>query len=172
MVPCSQNILFMRNMALNSSKELFKYFIGSWDINRIVGPLGFAQGVAKFVPKDPNNILFREDLKVIYNHTSKPESAYKEYLYMYDQENEKIMKKFVDDRLFYELEPDFNNRKAYGEHLCDCDNYKATYTFLDEDSFILSYEVRGPQKDYVIETKYERIKTDDMAGIENGDKSS
>jgi len=143
---------------MNSSREIFKYFIGTWDINRIVGAAGIAHGIARFIQKDSNNILFREDLNVIYNNSSKSEIAYKEYLYWYNQETQKIVKKFIDNRLFYELNHDFEDRKAYGDHLCECDMYKATYTFLDEGSFILTYEVKGPQKDYVIETKFYRIK--------------
>jgi len=105
---------YMENM--KSSKEIFKYFVGSWDINRIVGHIGIAQGVAKFVLKDSHNILYREDLNVLYNNSTKPESAYKEYIYIYNQDTQKIMKKFTDNRLFYELTHDFNGRKAYGEH--------------------------------------------------------
>jgi len=153
---------YMENM--KSSKEIFKYFVGSWDINRIVGHIGIAQGVAKFVLKDSHNILYREDLNVLYNNSTKPESAYKEYIYIYNQDTQKIMKKFTDNRLFYELTHDFNGRKAYGEHLCECDNYKATYEFLNQDCFTLSYDVRGPQKDYVIETKFTRIQNVESQG--------
>jgi len=144
----------------SSTKELFKYFIGSWDINRIVGSVGTAQGIAKFILKENNSILFREDVKVNYNHSSKSESAYKEYIYDYNEDNQKLTKKFMDDRLFYELVPDFSKSLAYGDHLCECDFYKATYIFLNEDNFVLSYDVKGPQKDYVIETKFKRISKD------------
>jgi len=48
--------------------------------------------------------------------------------------------------------------------LCECDNYKATYEFLNQDCFTLSYDVRGPQKDYVIETKFTRIQNVESQG--------
>lgn len=80
---------------MNSSREIFKYFVGSWDINRIVGSIGIASGVAKFVLKDSNNILYREDLNVLYNNSTKPESAYKEYIYTYNQDLKKSSKNLL-----------------------------------------------------------------------------
>ncbi|MCZ6884069.1 MAG: DUF6314 family protein [Rickettsia endosymbiont of Ixodes ricinus] len=47
--------------------------------------------------------------------------------------------------------------KAVGSHLCDSDQYNATYIFLNPDSFTLSYQVLGPQKDYNINTVFNRI---------------
>ncbi|WP_238375415.1 DUF6314 family protein [Rickettsia massiliae] len=37
---------------------------------------------------------------------------------------------------------------ATGSHLCG--QYNATYLFLNPDSFTLSYQVLGPQKDHNI----------------------
>lgn len=41
--------------------------------------------------------------------------------------------------------------------MCGMDRYKATYHFLERDSFILKYDVIGPKKNYVIKTEFYRI---------------
>ncbi|WP_341791410.1 DUF6314 family protein [Rickettsia endosymbiont of Gonocerus acuteangulatus] len=47
--------------------------------------------------------------------------------------------------------------KAVGRHLCGKDHYNATYIFLNPDSFILNYQVLGPEKNYNINSSFTRI---------------
>ncbi|KAK6343108.1 hypothetical protein TWF718_008481 [Orbilia javanica] len=50
--------------------------------------------------------------------------------------------------------------KAAGDHLCIKDNYSARYEFDirkgEVKSWVLRYDVKGPAKDYVSETRFER----------------
>jgi len=81
-------------------------------------------------------------------------TAYKEYVYLYDVARDKIIKKFTTGNVFYELSIDFEKQVANGDHLCDKDFYKAFYSFTDPQNFVLTYFVNGPKKDYEIETKF------------------
>ncbi|WP_252903669.1 DUF6314 family protein [Rickettsia endosymbiont of Proechinophthirus fluctus] len=47
--------------------------------------------------------------------------------------------------------------QATGNHLCGKNQYNTTYVFLNPDSFTLSYQVLGPQKDHNINTVFNRI---------------
>ncbi|WP_156793076.1 DUF6314 family protein [Rickettsia honei] len=47
--------------------------------------------------------------------------------------------------------------QATGSHLCGKDQYNTTYVFLNTDSFTLSYQVLGPQKDHNINTIFNSI---------------
>ncbi|KAK6335787.1 hypothetical protein TWF730_003164 [Orbilia blumenaviensis] len=79
------------------------------------------------------------------------------------------------DYLFHELifggggDNDGNNNNSYaadgrltaaGDHLCIKDNYSARYEFDIREgevrSWLLRYNVKGPAKDYVSETRFER----------------
>ncbi|HJD65742.1 MAG TPA: DUF6314 family protein [Rickettsia endosymbiont of Bembidion nr. Transversale] len=46
---------------------------------------------------------------------------------------------------------------ATGRHLCGKDYYNATYIFLNPDSFILNYQVLGPEKNYNINSSFTKI---------------
>lgn len=50
--------------------------------------------------------------------------------------------------------------KAVGDHLCIKDNYSARYEFEvgagEVGRWVLRYDVKGPAKDYVSETRFER----------------
>lgn len=135
-------------------KKLFYNFIGAWQIRRILGNDGVAEGLAKFILQFKDCIIYQEEIKVKFNNSKMTQNAYKEYIYFYDSKNDNIIKKFIDDTEFYYLNFESNNQKAYGKHLCKKDTYKATYDFLSENNFTLKYGVSGPSKDYTIYTEY------------------
>jgi hypothetical protein len=139
-------------------KNLFNSFAGVWNIKRTLGNYGIAKGIATFTLKDSNSLLYREDLNVKF-FTSPVTKAYKEYIYNYNEDNNKIIKHFADNKVFYEL--NFISDKFYkayaGPYICGKDTYKATYNFLKNDNFTLSYEVKGLHKDYIIETEFTKL---------------
>lgn len=175
---------------MQSTRQVFENLVGVWSIKRVLGNFGTAEGTAKFtlqnqnktettsnsmesgtsdVPSNAIVINYREDLKVKYdnNTLSGPQlgsnvenTAYKEYVYMYDKARDKIMKKFTNGNLFYELSIDFENQTANGDHLCEKDFYKATYNFANLENFVLTYYVDGPKKDYLIETEFTKQVTE------------
>lgn len=108
------------------------------------------------VPKSLNELIYKEELQIHYNDYEHQILANKEYRYILEDDN--IVKYFAkaENNLFHRL--DFiDNTKAIGNHLCGSDQYNATYIFLNPDSFTLSYQVLGPQKDYNINTVFNRI---------------
>lgn len=156
---------------MQSTKQIFENFIGVWSIKRILGNYGTAEGIAKFTLHNHQNeastndssngktlvIDYREDVQVKYANDLGPNvenTAYKEYVYLYETARDKIIKKFTNGNLFYELTIDFDKETALGDHLCEKDMYKAVYTFAHPRSFTLTYYVNGPQKDYLIETEF------------------
>lgn len=168
---------------MQSTKQIFENLVGIWSIKRILGNYGTAEGTAKFTPSNPNKtaannlenrtenssnentlvIDYREDVHVKYDSSLGPNvenTAYKEYVYLYDTARDKIIKKFTNGNLFYELSIDFDKQSAHGDHLCEKDMYKATYTFSSPRNFVLTYYVNGPQKDYLIETEFTKQVTD------------
>lgn len=167
---------------MQSTKQIFDNLIGIWSIKRILGNFGTAEGTAKFTLQNNNEttsnattsdentlvINYREDLIVKYdNNVSSQQlspnvenSAYKEYVYLYDMARDKIIKKFTTGNLFYELSIDFEKQIANGDHLCEKDFYKASYDFIDPENFVLTYFVNGPKKDYLIKTEFTKQVTD------------
>lgn len=167
---------------MQSTKQVFENLVGIWSIKRVLGNYGTAEGIAKFTLQNPIQtsmsnsgngpaysdektlvINYREDLQVKYDINLGPNvenSAYKEYVYSYDVARDKIIKKFADGNLFYELTIDFDKQTANGDHLCEKDLYKATYSFCHPHNFVLTYYVNGPKKDYLIETEFTKQVTD------------
>ena len=58
---------------------------------------------------------------------------------------------FEDGRPFHEFDP----ARGEAEHLCEPDIYRVTYLF-QPDQWDSRWEVHGPKKDYVMETRYTR----------------
>ena len=46
---------------------------------------------------------------------------------------------------------------ARASHLCEADSYFSEYELVGEGRFHVQHKVRGPQKDYVVRTRYIRI---------------
>ncbi len=168
---------------MQSTRQIYDNFVGTWSIKRVLGNYGTAEGIAKFTlqnhsetatydsdnhtAQSPNEetllINYREDLHVKYDNDLGPNvenTAYKEYVYLYDKARDKIVKKFSNGNLFYELSIDFDKQTANGDHLCEKDMYKAMYKFSNPHSFSLTYFVNGPKKDYLIETEFTKQLTD------------
>ncbi|KIJ88634.1 DUF6314 family protein [Rickettsia asembonensis] len=143
---------------LNSifAKEIFLRLSGKYRINRIIDNYGYGEGIAYFLLKSLNELIYKEELQIHYNDYDHQILANKEYRYIL--ENNNIVKYFAkaENSLFHSL--DFiDNSRATGSHLCGSDEYNATYIFLNPDSFTLNYRVLGPQKDYNINTVFNRI---------------
>lgn len=167
---------------MQSTKQIFDNLIGIWSIKRVLGNYGTAEGTAKFTLQNPKETIlsatssdentlvinYREDLQVKYDSnfasqqqgTNVENTAYKEYVYLYDMARDKILKKFTNGNLFYELSIDFEKQVANGDHLCEKDFYNASYDFIDPQNFVLTYFVKGPKKDYEIKTEFTKQVTD------------
>ena len=137
--------------------KIFESFVGNWEINRILGHQGSATGLASFMFTKDNTLKYHEILRISLKNTPDTFSGYKTYIYEY--KNEHIIKKFYENplRLFYQLTFSKDYTKASGSHLCKADQYDAAYLFKDKNHFMLSYQVTGPHKNYVITSHFVKI---------------
>lgn len=123
-----------------------------WCIDRNVSNYGRLRGEAELIQISQDSLKYRENLTL----ESSYEKWHREYFYSYEDGN--VIKYFSDGKLFYPLEFKCEGRLSIiGEHLCDCDLYKAVYSIKDESSFSLEYTVNGPNKSYKITTKFVRL---------------
>jgi len=139
-------------------KQIFESLDGKWSLLRSLGEHGIIHGTAIF-DKSSNSsmLLYREDF-LIKNFNQNTMQSYKEYEYYYDQG--KIIKYFkpVNNKnlRFYELKF-IENNFAIAVHICNLDRYEAEYRFYNLNNFKLKYYVKGPNKDYIIDTEFRKI---------------
>ncbi len=150
------------------AKQIFNRLEGGYFIKKVVHKgsptmttisengviLATGEGTAQFLKIGKNTLLYREDLLINYHNSATRIPAFKEYKYIF--KDNKIKKYFVnDERLFYKM--NFTSSvTAQAEHICGEDIYNTKYSFFDEDSFSLSYEIYGPNKSHIIITNFNR----------------
>jgi len=111
-----------------------------------------AFGEAKFSVLEDNVLLYQEEIQMRHLKTGEVNDGTQEYFYKYEPSLEEWCKYFKDGRLFYKL--DFFEKEASGAHMCQDDRYEARYLFDSNEKISLTYTVKGPKKDYRLETSY------------------
>ncbi|THW89038.1 hypothetical protein D6C86_02513 [Aureobasidium pullulans] len=161
-------------------ESIFKSFSGTWKLHRSLTsalpgfPSGTFTGTATFKPHsafDSLSLLYHETGELVTEQGYKL-LANRKYIYRFSPDDEKISIWFVKepapdeneevDYLFHELEFSLLDQRwiAKGDHLCEKDMYWAFYDFrLDNnmEKWGLRYKVKGPQKDYLSDSAYERV---------------
>lgn len=140
--------------------ELFGYFEGKWNITRNITSLKPEEnmnikGIAEFSYQPKNILKYYEECEVLFNDTNNSLASSKVYYYEYDSGKDICTKYFEDYRMFYEL--NMKENLITGVHLCGNDIYNSSYQILSDDKFSISYDVKGPQKKYLIETIYSSV---------------
>ncbi len=145
-------------MSLTSA--IFHFLEGTWHFTRRISHYGQMQGTATFrkAPSNGNQLHYREDGQLQSNDGTSM-TAFREYNYRL--ENGVISVYFTDQKLFHTLifdqtASDHTTITATATHLCECDTYDATYTFKIPNEFFLRYTVKGPKKEFSIETIFQR----------------
>lgn len=137
---------------MNNSINYFALFEGTWVFNRSISGSGTSAGKATYIKEGSDTLLYREDGLF----TNLDGVSFQNFrMYCYRLENGLISVYFTDGKPFHTLQ--FDGDKATGHHLCACDHYDAEYLFEAPDRFRLSYKVKGPKKDYTIETLFQKI---------------
>ncbi len=128
-----------------------------WSFHRAISNAGVAIGTAQFTLISENE-LFYEESGVFTTNSQVTLPITKQYYFVLNSEG-KIEKHFSQDAkktgLFYVF-----SDKHTGDHLCVRDKYKAIYEFPDNEQFInfnLTYEVKGPSKDYSACTSFSKL---------------
>ncbi|CAD0055788.1 unnamed protein product [Aureobasidium pullulans] len=142
-------------------ESIFKSFSGTWKLHRSLTsalpgfPSGTFTGTATFKPHSAF-----DSLSLLYHETGELSRRRKISIWFVKEPapdgNEEV------DYLFHELEFSLLDQRwiAKGDHLCEKDMYWAFYDFrLDNnmEKWGLRYKVKGPQKDYLSDSAYERV---------------
>jgi hypothetical protein len=129
---------------------------------------GMANGQAQFHYSDQEELLYKEQGKLILS-SQIPLDITQKYLYVYDKSQDLLTVYFVDDKnkrasLFHTIhfQPKQTSQLGWvanGEHLCGQDHYSVSYLFafngIDLARFEITYQVKGPAKDYVSKTIFQ-----------------
>jgi hypothetical protein len=151
----------------NYTMQIFKILKGQWNFKRTISKFGNVRGVAVFEEIAPGALHYREDGLLLMEGNHKPQKIYKEYYYFYLKKEKKIIVRFskVEEQESFFHVLTFEKRNidrnypvlfAMGEHKCVDDFYEVSYLFFNDDKFKIIFNLRGPKKDYVLETNFQR----------------
>lgn len=170
------------------SAAVFRGLQGRWTITRNLNsflpgfPSGTFSGSACFHPRFPTSkdynaeYLYVEDGTLV-THNGLTLKANKRYAYRYSEAKDQISVWFVKDDgkktdyLFHDIllapktaKSHQKGWQAAGTHLCEKDNYDSSYDFRFSGATLqqlsLKFIVKGPNKNYVSDTRFERPKND------------
>jgi hypothetical protein len=137
--------------------DLFDFFSGNWSFIRVI------------TQQLNNDDVIKGDLSFTelgHNRKLCSESGYwegkninscKNYVFIFENNNIQI---YSDNQLLHSLcfiNDDNGHFAATHTHKCGNDHYKCTYKILSESLYQVEYEVKGPNKDYVMKTVYNML---------------
>lgn len=131
-------------------------FTGRWRITRLIRD-GLArqdgrfEGAASLTP-DGDGLGYAE-YGLLTLGTAPPMTAERRYRWS-PAPGGGIAVAFADGRPFHSFAPDAGAAEA--SHWCDPDDYRVSYDFTRWPEWSAVWEVRGPRKDYRMESRYQR----------------
>jgi len=149
------------------AERAFLLLQGSWAIEREIRPKGRFDGTASFVLTGKNTLTYTEEgeLELADGRKMNGERAHTYVLHsncieILFADGPNSGEHFVD--ILFPSDPSANFPICSGDtHVCIKDTYKATFCFEHEDEFRVTYTVCGPEKDYVSDSIYRRLKVPD-----------
>lgn len=131
--------------------------IGKWTIKRGIStsdgaPKGTMQGSCFFDIHEGGNLLYQEQL---WHETEHQDLLFARKFYRYHFLNDQVdiyFYKEENNRLFLSLP----NETLKGEALCKEDHYSLQWNWINPDTFMTLYQVRGPKKELHIESEFRR----------------
>lgn len=167
---------------MSLSLKIFNLIQGTWKISRKIPGTGFLNGQAKFERNQNDlNKLFYSENGVFHFDDGKSLEATKKYIYHYlnddihvyfNEKNNENLEKIknntdqISSCFFHKFgiansqqEPGETKLKLNALHLCINDEYRISYEFdlSNTDRFSITYDVKGPKKDYSSHTIFTRI---------------
>ncbi len=141
---------------MSAISKIFYSLEGFWKLSRHITDQGTVEGIACFRKKanHPNVLLYREE-GVFTSLNGQRFDISQEFEYRLTEERIDVFFSREHDRLLHSLEF-IGPNQASGRHLCGYDNYCAAYQFHFPGSFELHYVVKGPKKDYQIQTLFSK----------------
>jgi hypothetical protein len=152
-----------KNEMILSAKNVFINLMGAWNFSRSINDYQNkteipATGIVEFTSINENKSLYKEEGSLLIN--GKKISFTRKYYYCLAEELIKIY--FADGAnygsLFQTLDINFKEipAMAKGSHLCINDLYQGVFHFYHENKFKNSFKIKGPHKDQLIDTVFER----------------
>lgn len=145
--------------------QLFNQLQGTWQLERRWGMQGHMQGTARFQPWAQDILHYQEQGSAVFDNTKRV-NAHRAYAYVYSQGE--VAVHFWDQQrerpgaLLHTLQ--FSPTETFNQHIaatalhhCAPDRYEAYYAFLSPQQFQLTYWVKGPRKDDVIQTYFDKV---------------
>jgi hypothetical protein len=146
--------------------DLRDYLLGSWSVDRTLldratGTSGTFTGVVRYsAVNDGGGLSFHEEGTVRLAATAvdgKPFSgpAVRDYVLHPAETSDAMDVSFPDGRPFHRMS--FRPNASQDQHWCDPDTYRVTYVLSGPDHFSYAWDVRGPQKDLLLESVLRRL---------------
>lgn len=145
--------------------QLFESLRGTWQLQRHLGTQGHMQGVAYFRPYGEGILHYQEEGKATLG-PGNTFAAHREYAYVYDQgtiavcfwdKKQQQPARLLHPLQFYIPQATDPPLMATGTHKCADDRYQAHYRFVNPKQFRLTYQVKGPRKDYVLTSYFSKM---------------
>jgi hypothetical protein len=129
--------------------------VGQWRIVREIAGQGSMSGVAVFERMADGRVLYRESAELwLHNGTR----LFGKQRYFYQAIDGSFAVYFYETGELFEkvrfAAKSGGEYVAAAQHLCKEDRYVSEYRFLEDGRFSIRHVVRGPRKDYVVETVY------------------
>ena len=132
--------------------------VGKWKIEReVCDPLGHLKsrmhGMGNFLLLEPDELIYQEQL---WHETDGDKLLFATKFYRYFFKEDSIEVYFHQEesnRLFMTLPI---GREMIGTSKCKEDRYRLKWDWVDDDQFLTLYTIKGPQKDYTIESRFLR----------------
>ena len=160
----------------------FRAMQGEWKLHRKIvsrnatAPGGILEGTAHFHPREPTATGHSAEYLYIEEGTFTMDNGYafsakRRYIYRYSeakdaitawfvQEDGETAEKFFNELVFEKPAHEDQGWIAKGKHWCEPDMYKSLCEFrfrgCDLEKLGITYEVKGPSKDYTHESWYKR----------------
>jgi len=149
--------ILISGFLVSINSQIFNSLEGRWKFSRLITDQGSVEGVAYFRRTDDNpNVLFYREEGVFTSLQGIQYDISQEYEYRYSEDRIDVLFARERNRLLHSLEF-IGPNQASGIHLCGYDTYCAGYQFHFPDRFELQYVVKGPKKNYQIETRFLKI---------------
>lgn len=140
-----------------SVPDLRAYLSGAWTVERTLvdrstGVRGTFSGTVTFGPQkeanDDDALLQRESGRVRWGQYDGP--ATREYVWRPGASAETMDVFFPDGRFFHRVSLSADSPSTRGEHWCDPDDYRVSYSVAGPDEFRYEWDVKGPAKDLLL----------------------
>jgi Family of unknown function (DUF6314) len=137
--------------------DLRAYLAGEWRVERTLwdrasDTCGTFTGVVRYSETPDGGLFLREDGTMVWPSHTGP--AFREYVLRPSDIPEAMDVYFPDGRPFHRMS--FDALDNEDRHWCDPDDYKVNYSWDGPDEFSYAWDVRGPAKDLLLESRLRR----------------